>query len=153
MIARWERESGFARGDAPEGKLRKFEALLELTGTSVEDTALIADLLGIPSDGRYPPLIFSPQQKKAKTLEALERHLINLTHEQPVLMLFEDAHWADQSSLELLDNVVGLLTDLPILLVMSFRTEFAAPWIGHAGVSLISLSRLTAGRQGSWRRR
>ena len=62
-------ELGFARGDTPEDKLRKFEALLEPTGTSVEDMALIADLLGIPSDGRYAPLMFSPQQKKTKTLE------------------------------------------------------------------------------------
>ena len=91
VIARWERELGFARGDTPEDKLRKFEALLEPTGTSVEDMALIADLLGIPSDGRYAPLMFSPQQKKTKTLEALARHLINRTQEQPVLMLFEDA--------------------------------------------------------------
>ena len=57
-------------------------------------------------------------------------------------MLFEDAHWADPSSLELLDRLIDQLPELAVLLVVSFRPEFAAPWIGRAGVSLIALSRL-----------
>ncbi len=57
-------------------------------------------------------------------------------------MLFEDAHWADPSSLELFDTLVSQITELPILLVISFRPEFVSPWIGRAGVSLITLIRL-----------
>ena len=111
-------------------------------GTSEEDIALIADLLAVPLGDRYSLLAFSPQRKKEKTLDALTCRLISRAHEQPVLMLLEDAHWADPSSLELLDAVIGLLSDLPILLVASFRPEFVAPWAGNAGVSLITLNRL-----------
>ena len=107
----------------PRKKLRKCEALL-LDGNIGRGYG--ADC-AISSAYRRWPLCAPDVQsatKKTKTLEALARHLINRTQEQPVLMLFDDTHWVDPSSLELLDNVVGLLTGLPILLVTSFRPEF-----------------------------
>ena len=142
IIARWERAAGFARGDGSQEKLRKLEAMLLPGGTSAEDIALIADLLSVPTEGRYPKLEYSPQRKKEKLLEALDRWLMGLARTNSVLMLFEDAHWADASTLELLETTVDRLADLPVLLVVSFRPEFSAPWIGRAGVSLIALSRL-----------
>ena len=94
-------------------------------------------------DDRHPTLDLNPQRKKEKTFDALLRALENRSRRQPVLMLFEDAHWADASTLELLDKAIGLLTDLPILLVVSFRSEFQPPWLGLAVASLITLRRLT----------
>ena len=143
IVVRWGQEAGFARGDAQQEKLRKLEAALIPAGTSLEDVALIADLLSVAVDHRYPTLDFSPQRKKEKTFEALNRRLANRARRQPVLMLFEDAHWADPSSLELLDKTIGLLKDLPVLLIVSYRFEFRAPWVGHAAASLITLRRLT----------
>ena len=111
-------------------------------GTTAEDVALIADLLSVPTDERYPKLEYSPQRRKQKMFEALNRRLAGLARANPVLLLFEDAHWADPSTLELLETTMDRLTDLPALLVVSFRPDFTAPWIGRAGVSLIALSRL-----------
>jgi predicted ATPase len=142
IIARWEQAAGFARGDGSQEKLRKLEAMLLPGGTSAEDLALIADLLSVPTDGRYPKLEYSPQRKKEKLFEALNCWLAGLARTNCVLMLFEDAHWADASTLELLETTIDRLAGLPVLLVISFRPEFSAPWIGRPGVSLIALSRL-----------
>ena len=143
VITRWERDAGFAHGDMPGDKLSKLEAALLPSGGSAEDIALFADLLAVPLDDRYAPSTYSAQQKKRKTLDALTHRLIGRADEQPLLMLLEDAQWADPSSLELLDRVISLLPKLPILLIASFRPEFVAPWVGQAGVSLVTLNRLT----------
>ena len=142
IIARWEREAGFARGDSAEVRLRKLEALLAPANLPPEDVALIAAMLSVPTGEHYPRLDFSPQWRKERTFAALHRRLVNLARTGPMLMLFEDAHWADPSSLELLDRLADRLAELPILLIVSYRPEFAAPWIGRAGASLIALSRL-----------
>ena len=142
IIARWEQAAGFERGDGSEQKLRKLEAMLLPGGTAAEDVALIADMLSVPTDERHPKLEYSPQRKKQKMFEALIRRLACLAQTNPALLLFEDAHWADSSTLELLETTMDRLADLPALLVVSFRPEFTAPWIGRAGVSLIALSRL-----------
>jgi class 3 adenylate cyclase len=142
IIARWEQAADFVRGDGSNEKLRKLEVMLLPDGTSAKDLALIADLLAVPTDERYPKLEYSPQRKKQKLFEALHRRLAGLARTNPALLLFEDAHWADPSTLELLETTLDRLAELPVLLVVSFRPEFTAPWIGRAGVSLIALSRL-----------
>jgi tetratricopeptide (TPR) repeat protein len=96
----------------------------------------------VPTDARYPKLEYSPQRKKEKLFEALNHRLAGLARTNFVLLLFEDAHWADPSTLELLETTIDRVAELPVLLVVSFRPEFSAPWIGRAGVSLIALSRL-----------
>jgi tetratricopeptide (TPR) repeat protein len=143
IVARWEQDLKFARGDTPRERLRLIETTLSETEPSPEDVPLIADLLSVPVDDRYPTLDFNPQRKKEKLFEALLRVLKGRASRQPLLMLFEDAHWADASSLELLDKAVGMLTSLPILLVVSLRPEFQPPWVGLAVASLIPLRRLT----------
>jgi class 3 adenylate cyclase len=148
IVTRWERDLRFARGDTPQERLRKLEAALTPPGTSLEDVALIAELLSLPIDNSYPTFNFNPQRRKEKIFEALIRGLTNRARRQPVLMLFEDAHWADASSLELLDKVIALLTDLPVLLIVSLRPEFHPPWLGFAVASVITLRRLTQ-RQGA----
>ncbi len=125
FVARWEQDLRFARGDSPQERLHKLEAELARVGTSLEDAALIADLLSVPVDDRYPTLDLNPQRKKERLFEALLRGLANRARRQPVIMLFEDAHWADASSplrVVLLDKTIGILTDLPVLLIVSLRS-------------------------------
>jgi class 3 adenylate cyclase len=143
IVARWEQDLRFARGDTPQERLHKLEAALAPTGISPEDIVLIADLLSLPVGDRHPTFDLNPESRKAKTFELLLRLLANRSRRQPLLMLFEDAHWADASTLELLDKTIGQLWDLPILLIVSFRTEFQPPWADRAFTSLITLQRLT----------
>jgi predicted ATPase len=143
VIARWEHEAGFARGEPAHARIGKLETLLLPLGATQEEVTLIAEMLGVPGGERYPPLDLSPQRKKERTFEALNRLFATRARQSPVLMLFEDAHWADPSSLELFDRLIVRLAELPVLLIISYRSEFQAPWIGHAGVSLIALSRLS----------
>ena len=142
VIARWEHEAGFVRGESAELRLHKLEAIFARTELPSEDVALIAAMLSIPTGERYPCLDLSAQRRKEMTVAALYRQLVSRARTQPVLVLFEDAHWADPSSLELLDGLVDRLSTLPVLLVISYRPEFGAPWIGRAGTGLITLSRL-----------
>src|SRR5262249_23112678 len=143
IIGQLERAAGFTRGDTGVEKLGKLQTLLAATMTSDEDTALLAELLSIPTEGLLAMLLLnlSPHQRKERTFTALVRQAEALSRMKPVLMLVEDAHWADPSSRELFDRVIERLPGLPILLVMTFRPEFQAPWIGRAGVSLLTLSR------------
>jgi predicted ATPase len=87
-------------------------------------------------------LRLSPQQKKERTFVTLARQLTVLARQTPVLMLFEDAHWADPSSCELLDQIVERAERLPVLLIITFRPEFQPPWIGSPHVTTLTLNRL-----------
>jgi predicted ATPase/class 3 adenylate cyclase len=143
IIARWRNEVGFVDGEAVDARLDKLEALLRPLAATPDELALIAEMLGVPGGERYPPLALSPEQKKEQTVEALLRIFEERARRSPVLMLFEDVHWADPSSLELLDRLILRLASLPVLVVISFRPEFQAPWVGQAGVTLMALSRLS----------
>jgi class 3 adenylate cyclase len=97
------RAAGFAREDLPVARLEKLEAVLALAAPPDEDVAFLADLLSLPGSERHPLPDLSPQRKKERTLEALIRQLEGLARRQPVVMVFEDAHWIDPTSRELLD--------------------------------------------------
>lgn len=142
LIARLEREAGFIHGDTAADRLKKLEAILAQTTPPPEDTALLAALLSIPTDGRYPALDLSPKQRKMRTFNALLQRLSGLARRDQVLLLFEDAHWSDPSSTEFLDAVIEKVPALPVLLVISFRPEFVPPWFGRDRVNLMALSRL-----------
>jgi predicted ATPase len=142
IIGQLEYAADLQRDDTAPGKLGKLQAMLAETKTSDDDTVLLAGLLSISTNGRLPSLDLSPQRRRARTFEALVWQLVALARQQPVLMLVEDAHWADPSSRELFDLVIDHLAELTVLLVMTFRPEFQAPWTGRAGVSLVTLSRL-----------
>jgi class 3 adenylate cyclase len=139
FIVQLERAAGFEREDTPEAKLDKLSVLAP---ASPEDGALLAELLSLPTEGRLPSLPLTPQRKKEKTFEALLRHLEGLARQRPVLMLFEDVHWIDPSSRELLDLVVERVARLPVLLLVTFRPEFQPPWTGQAHVTVLVLNRL-----------
>jgi class 3 adenylate cyclase/predicted ATPase len=142
-ISQLERAAGFRRDDTDQQRLDKLEALLgEASADLGEAVPLIADLLSVPIGNRYPPLSLAPQKRKEKTLRALLAQLEGLAARRPVLMVFEDVHWIDPTSLDLLDLIVDQVATLPVLLIITFRPEFAPAWIGRSHVTSISLSRL-----------
>jgi class 3 adenylate cyclase/tetratricopeptide (TPR) repeat protein len=142
VIAQMERAASFAHGDAPEVRLTKLQALLAAADPSGEDVALVAELHGLPSAGLALPLDVTPQRRREKTLEALLRHLEGIARQQPVLMVFDDLHWIDPSSCELLDRLIERVVDWPVLLLALFRLEFQPPWTGQSHVTLLTLPRL-----------
>jgi tetratricopeptide (TPR) repeat protein len=99
-------------------------------------------MLSLPNDGRYPTLELPPQQRRQKTLEALAAQLEALSRSNPVLMIFEDVHWIDPTSLEVLGRSVERLKTLGVLLIVTYRPEFEPPWIGRPYVSALGLNRL-----------
>jgi len=136
------RGAGFGREDFPAVKLEKLEALLALAAPPDEDVALLADLMSLPASRRHPLPNLSPQRKKELTLEALIRQLEGLSRRQPILVVFEDAHWVDPTSRELLDLTVERIGRLPVLLIVTFRPEFQPPWTGQPQVTMLALNRL-----------
>ena len=129
IAVRMEREAGCVRGDSAEDRLRKLEEILAPAEPLPEDVSLFAALLSTPTNGRYPSLQLSPQQRKTQTFGALKRQLSKLARKQPVLILFEDAHWSDPTSIELLHAVIEDIPRLAVLLIISYRSDFAAPWL------------------------
>ncbi len=136
------RAAGFARDDTPASKLEKLEAVLARAAPPDEDVAFLADLLSLPVSERYPLPNLSPQRKKERTLEALIHQLEGLACRQPIVMVFEDAHWIDPTSRELLDLTVERVRSLPVLLIVTFRSEFQPPWTGQPQVTMLALNRL-----------
>ncbi|MBI5441683.1 MAG: AAA family ATPase [Deltaproteobacteria bacterium] len=144
FISQLERAAGFEPDDSPEAKLDKLESWLAPSAKDpAEDMALMAELLSIPTGERYPPLKLSPPQKKERTLAALGAGLEWFARDGTVLVIFEDAHWIDPTSKALLDSIVDRVERLPVLMVITFRPEFGAPWIGLAHVTIHVLSRLS----------
>jgi class 3 adenylate cyclase/tetratricopeptide (TPR) repeat protein len=136
------RAAGFARDDPPAAKRERLETLLALAVPPEEDVALLADLLSLPPSEHHPLPNLSPQRKKERTLEALIRQLEGLARKRPVVMVFEDAHWIDPTSRELLDLTVDRVRSLPVLLIVTFRPEFQPPWTGQPQVNTLTLNRL-----------
>jgi DNA-binding winged helix-turn-helix (wHTH) protein/predicted ATPase len=142
IIDQLGRAAGFGRDDVPAAKLVKLEALLARTAPPDEDVAFLGDLMSLPASERHPLPNLSPQRKKERTLEALIRQLEGLAREQPVVTVWEDAHWLDPTSRELLDLTVEHVRSLPVLLIVTFRPEFQPPWAGQPQVSMLALNRL-----------
>ena len=142
-IGQIERAAGFTHNDTPQAKLDKLDALLAQTSTSKQDAALFGEMLSLPNDGRYPALELDPQQRRQRTLKALVSQMEALARKNPVLMIFEDAHWTDPTSLEVFGRVVDRITTLRVLLIVTFRPEFEPPWIGRPYVTALTINRLT----------
>src|SRR5262249_7291859 len=143
FTAQLERAAGFKADDAPEQKLDKLEAILAMDASRVQAVAaLFAALLSIPLDKRHPPLSLSSAQQRRQTIAALLDQIEGLARHQPILLFFEDAHWADATSLELLDLIIERVRQLPVLALLTFRQEFEPPWVGLSNVSTLTLTRL-----------
>ena len=142
IIGQMERAARLARDDTLQTKLDKLDAVIALGSASVQDAALFAEMLSLPNDGRYPALDLSPQQRRQRTLEALSGQVEALSRQNPVLMIFEDAHWADPTSLEAFSRTVDRIRTLQVLLLVTFRPEFEPPWIGRPYVTVLTINRL-----------
>jgi class 3 adenylate cyclase/tetratricopeptide (TPR) repeat protein len=142
-IAQLERAAGFRREDADEQRLNKLEAVLARgTNDLSEAVPLLADLLSIPTGDRYPPLNLTPQRRKGKTLHAQLAQVEGLATQQPVLMVWEDAQWSDPTTRESLDLLIDRVATLRVLVIITFRPEFAPPWVGRPHVTMRTLNRL-----------
>ena len=142
IIGQMVRAAGLARDDKPQAKLDKLDAMLAQSSTTIQHAALFAEMLSLPNDGRYPALDLTPQQRRQRTLEALVFQVVALSRLNPVLMIFEDAHWTDPTSLELLGRIVDKIPALRVLLIVAFRPEFEPPWIGRPYVTALTINRL-----------
>jgi class 3 adenylate cyclase/predicted ATPase len=141
FVVQLGRAAHLAAEDPPETQLDKLEAILA-PARIAETAPLFAALLSIPTGDRYPPLALSPAQQRRLTLAALIDQLEALARQKPVLFLFEDVHWADATSLEVLDLTVERVRALPVLVLITFRPEYEAPWTGLSHVTSIALDRL-----------
>jgi predicted ATPase len=142
IISQMERAAGLAHDDTAQTKLDKLDALLAQTSTSKQGAVLFAEMLSLPNDGRYPALDMDPQQRRQKTLEALTAQMEALSRQNPLLMIFEDAHWTDPTSLETFGRFVDRVRSLSVLLIVTFRPEFEPPWIGQPYVTALTINRL-----------
>jgi class 3 adenylate cyclase/predicted ATPase/ABC-type transport system involved in cytochrome c biogenesis ATPase subunit len=143
VVRQLERSAGLQTGDEADTRLEKLESVLSQATTRVAEVApLFASLLSIPFGGRYLPLSLSASQQRRLTLAALAEQLEGLARRSPVLVMFEDAHWADATSLELIDLVIESVKSLPVLFLITFRPEFESPWEGLDNVTRINLGKL-----------
>jgi class 3 adenylate cyclase/predicted ATPase len=142
IIGQMERAARLAHDETLQAKLDKLDAVLAQTSTPIQDAALFAETLSLPNDGRYPALDLTPEQRRQKTLEALTAQVARLASQRPVLMIFEDTHWTDPTSLEAFGRTVDQIKTLPVLLIVTFRPEFSAPWAGRSHVTSVALNRL-----------
>ena len=140
IIGQLERAAGFTRDDDAGAKRRKLAALLA-DGDVGDELMLLADLVSLPGEADAA-IHLTPQQKKERTFGALLRLLDDLARQQPVLMVFEDLHWLDPTSRELLDRIIERIDHLPVLLIATFRPDFQPPWTGLPHVTTLTLNRL-----------
>jgi class 3 adenylate cyclase/predicted ATPase len=138
-----ERAARLERDAPPEEQLAKLEAVLAGTRDVLDEVVpLLAALLGVPTGGHYRALSMTPEMQKRRTLQALLDQLAGLAAQQPVLALYEDVHWIDPSTLELLGLVIERVRQLPVLALITFRPEFQPPWMGQEHVTSLTMSRL-----------
>jgi class 3 adenylate cyclase/tetratricopeptide (TPR) repeat protein len=142
IIGQMEHAAALSRSDSLQAKLDKFDAMLAQSSTSAQDAAFLAEMLSLPNDGRYPALEQTPQQRRQRTLEALVSQIVALSRQNPLLILFEDAHWTDPTTLELYGRIVDRIPTLRVLLIVTFRHEFEPPWIGRPYVTPLTINRL-----------
>ena len=149
VIGMLERAARLERDTPPQEQLAKLEAALSQASNRLDEVVpLVGALLGVPTGDRYPALTMTPEVQKRRTMQALVDQLAALAAEQPVLALYEDAHWIDPSTLELLGMVIESIRQLPVLALVTFRPEFQPPWTGQAHVTMLTMSRLGR-RQGA----
>ena len=131
-----------ANGESTAARLDKLEEMIARSGLDAKDIApFLAALLSIPDEGRYPPLEMTPAEQKERTIAALISLFEGLSKDAPVLALLEDAHWIDPTSLDVFSRLVDRLSSLRALLVITFRPDFAPPWVGRAHVASLALNR------------
>ena len=124
LIDQLERAVGFGRDDPPSGKLEKLRAVLAPSATSDHDISLFAELLSVPRGDGIRSLEVGFARSREKSVLAFMRQIERLAASEPVLVIFEDAHWSDPTSIELLNLAIERIRELPVLLILTFRPEF-----------------------------
>ncbi len=143
VIRHLERAAGFEPDDSPARKLEKLEQILAASDSDIATTAsLMADLLSIRTEGRYPPLDVPPAQRKAATIAALVEQLKRLGERDPVLFVLEDAHWIDPTTQELLTRLMDGTADASVMVLITARMEFASPWPSGGRIASVGLGHL-----------
>ena len=144
VIDQLQRGLRFEKSDSVAQKLDRLDSVLSNLGLPGADLApLFASLLSLPTAERYPPLALSPEDTKKKTLQACVTIIDAMASQQPVLMIVEDLHWIDPSTLELLNLLVEHSQSARLLLINTFRPDFEPPWSDQPHISLIKLKRLS----------
>lgn len=138
--------AGFTPSDSADVRLDKLEALL---GADQDTLRLVVPLLGLDSEARYGALDLTPAQQRAQTMKALTELLVRQAAEQPVLIVFEDLHWVDPTSQELLDILLDRITDQPIMILATARPTYEHGFGGHPIVTKFALNRLGTDQIGS----
>jgi tetratricopeptide (TPR) repeat protein len=146
FVQRMEHAAGFEPNDSIGSKLTKLAALLEGTSTSAEDKSIFAEFLSLQPGDHFPRLDLSPSERRRRTFEAILARIETFAAQLPLLIVFEDVHWIDPSSLDLLDRMIDRVRDLPAQLVVTFRPEFAPRWTDRSHVGLLVLNRLDQDR-------
>jgi len=135
--------AGLASQDSAQAQLTKLEAMTLASGIENQDTvSLLADLLSIPGEHRYPPLTVSAETRKDMTLEALVHHLQGRADHGPVLFIVEDAHWLDPTTLDLMTRIIDRIRQTRMFLLITFRPDFKPVWADYSHVTSLTLSRL-----------
>jgi DNA-binding winged helix-turn-helix (wHTH) protein/predicted ATPase len=143
VINQLEHAAGFSAADNEAAKLDKLEGLLAPSSQNLgRDTALFAELLSIPCQAGSSVLSISPQRRKELLLQQLVGQIAGLAAQRPVLIVLEDAHWVDPTTQELFDILAERIRALPVLLIITYRPEFAPPWLGQSHVTVLTLNRL-----------
>ena len=143
IIEQFENAAGFAHDDTPRQRIAKMEAMLgKAQANEAEAAPLYAAMLSLPAE-HYPALQLSPQQQKERTIAAQVAQVTALATEQPVIVVLEDAHWADPSTLEMFGALLERIDMARVLLVVTYRPEFEAPWLGQSRVTVLRLARLS----------
>ena len=143
FIEQLKQAASFEPGNDAGAKLAKLEAVLRPAAKNASrDIALLAELLGVQVEGRYPALAASPQQKGEMTIAAFLDLLGGIAAQGPTLIVFEDAHWIDPTSQDLLNRMAARVAALPVLLVVTVRPEMQPAWVGEPHVTMLPLSRL-----------
>ena len=141
VISQLERAAGFGPDDATEIKLDKLEQALRQSSSIIDHVApLFATLLSLPFDGRHAALDLTPREQKERTILALMDLLGGLAKQRPVLLVLEDAHWIDPTTLELITRTIDQLQRWPVLLIVTFRPEFEVPWRHYPNVTALALN-------------
>ncbi len=143
FISQLERAAGLTQLDPPAVKLDKLDAACAPTATPRDALALFAEMLSVPNDARYPVIDLTPHQRRQKTFEAITAQLEAVARLHPLLIIFEDAHWADPTSLEALSRFIDRVPQLRALAIVTFRPGFESPWTGWPRVTPLRLNRLT----------
>ena len=150
FIDNFERALRFARDESPESKLDKLEALVVTHyGRPLSDIRFVAAMLSIPSEERYGAFPMTPQKHKDETLRSIVDLAEAMARRRSSVALFEDLHWFDPTSLEVLDLLIDRVSAIPLLIVFTHRPEFRSRWTEHDHVIGLNLSKLTRAQSGA----